>query len=223
VAAQVRQVGFWIIAAQAGIALALGIPGEAVMGLVGAKFVSGTGALAFLLAAEVVAATAAVSEGALVYVARHRNLMISFLTIGTQAALTVAVIVAMRTMGWPQSWQAAAAAACLCLALGLGSVMKSRLLGRLLEAPVQGWRWPLVWAAGGAIAVGELFVLLPPSLEWLELAAGVPAILFAFGAIVWRRGFTHEDRVLFRMKKGEEPTLPLPAGVIPPDGEPPVR
>ena len=36
VARQVRQVGFWIIAAQAAIALALGIPGEAVMGLVGA-------------------------------------------------------------------------------------------------------------------------------------------------------------------------------------------
>ena len=35
VARQVRQVGFWIIAAQAAIALALGIPGEAVMGLVG--------------------------------------------------------------------------------------------------------------------------------------------------------------------------------------------
>src|SRR3546814_10829897 len=31
VAKQVRQVGFWIIAAKAGVALALGIPGEAVM------------------------------------------------------------------------------------------------------------------------------------------------------------------------------------------------
>ena len=62
VAKQVRQVGFWIIAAQAAIALALGIPGEAVMGLVGEQFVAGTAALAFLLAAEVVAATAAVSE-----------------------------------------------------------------------------------------------------------------------------------------------------------------
>ncbi len=45
VARQVRQVGFWIIAAQAGIALALGIPGPAVMGLVGPNFVGGTGAL----------------------------------------------------------------------------------------------------------------------------------------------------------------------------------
>ena len=64
VAKQVRQVGFWIIAAQAGIALALGIPGEALMGLFGenSAFVGGTAALAFLLAAEVVAATAAVSE-----------------------------------------------------------------------------------------------------------------------------------------------------------------
>src|SRR5690606_31776204 len=81
VAAQVRQVGFWIIAAQTGIALALSIPGEAVMGLAGSEFVGGTAALAFLLAAEVVAATAVVSESALVYIARHRNLMLSVATI----------------------------------------------------------------------------------------------------------------------------------------------
>ena len=37
------------------------------MGLVGPEFVGGTAALAFLLAAEVVAATAAVSEAALIY------------------------------------------------------------------------------------------------------------------------------------------------------------
>jgi hypothetical protein len=89
VAAQVSQVGFWIIAAQAGVALALGIPGEAVMGLVGPEFVSGTAALAFLLAAEVVAATAVVSEAALVYVARHRNLLISIATLALQAILSV--------------------------------------------------------------------------------------------------------------------------------------
>ena len=78
VAKQVRQVGFWVIAAQIGVALALAIPGEAVMGLVGPAFVAGTAALAFLLAAEVVAAMAAVSEAALIYVARHRNMLISF-------------------------------------------------------------------------------------------------------------------------------------------------
>ena len=98
VAKQVRQVGFWIIAAQAGIALALGIPGEAVMGLVGPNFVGGTGALAFLLAAEAVAATAVVSESALVYIARHRNLMISLLMIAIQAALSVALIVGLRAV-----------------------------------------------------------------------------------------------------------------------------
>ncbi|MCQ1819849.1 lipopolysaccharide biosynthesis protein, partial [Escherichia coli] len=67
IAGQVSQVGFWITAAQAGIALALGIPGEGVMGLVGPNFVGGTGALALLLAAEVVASTAVVSEAALIY------------------------------------------------------------------------------------------------------------------------------------------------------------
>ena len=115
VARQVRQVGFWIIAAQAGIALALGIPGEAVMGLVGADFVGGTAALAFLLAAEVVAATAAVSEAALVYVARHRNLMISLLMIVVQAALTVAIILGLDAAplgrdDQRQAYQAAGAA-----------------------------------------------------------------------------------------------------------------
>src|SRR5690349_6197889 len=105
VAKQVRQVGFWIIAAQASLALALGIPGEAVMGLVGKQFVGGTGALAFLLAAEVVAATAAVSEAALVYVARHRNLMISVFMIAVQATLTLAIILALEEVGWPENPQ----------------------------------------------------------------------------------------------------------------------
>ncbi|TMJ15518.1 MAG: lipopolysaccharide biosynthesis protein [Alphaproteobacteria bacterium] len=228
VAKQVRQVGFWIIAAQAGIALALGIPGEAVMGIVGKAFVGGTAALAFLLAAEVVAATAVVSESALVYVARHRNLMISLLMVAVQALLTVGLLWAIEEARWPadpnkrQAYQAAAAAMSLMLALGLSSILKARLLCRLLDAPVQGWRWPLVWAAAGAVVIGGAFTALPPSLEWLELSLGIPAILLVFGAIVWKRGFTHEDRVLFRMKKHEEPTLPLPVGVTPPGAEPPV-
>src|SRR5205823_9890461 len=54
VAKQVRQVTYWVIAAQLGIALALGIPGRAVMGLVGSGFTGGTAMLGFLLAAEVI-------------------------------------------------------------------------------------------------------------------------------------------------------------------------
>jgi len=221
VARQVRQVGFWIIAAQAAIALALGIPGEAVMGLVGHQFVAGTAALAFLLAAEVVAATAAVSEGALVYVARHRNLLISLLMLTTQALLTVIIIVGLDALRWPadddlrQAFQAAGAALGLCLALGMASVLKARLLSRLLGAPVQGWRWPLVWAAGAAILVGYGFTALPQAYEWTELAVGSPLILLAFGWVVWMRGFTHEDRELFRMKKDEEPSLPPPGTAAP--------
>jgi O-antigen/teichoic acid export membrane protein len=208
VARQVRQVGFWIIAAQAAIALALGIPGEAVMGLVGPQFVGGTAALAFLLAAEVIAATAAVSEAALVYIARHRNLMISTLMIVVQAALTVGLIVAMREAGWPQAFQAASAALALALALGMASILKARLLRGLLGAPVQGWRWSLVWAGAAATIVGILFTALPKRFEWVELAFGVPAILFSFGLVVWYRGFTHEDRALFRKQGHEEPSLP---------------
>ena len=214
VAQQVRQVGFWIIAAQTGIALALGMTGAAVMGLVGPQFPAGAAALAFLLAAEAVAATAVVSEAALVYIARHRNLLISLLMIVAQAAITVAIIVAMNILEWPadparrQAFQAAGAALGLALALGLASVLKARLLGQLLGAPVQGWRWSLIWAAAAAIVVGTLFNLLPHSLEWLHLSVGAPAILFTFGYIVWRRGLTKEDRALFRRHPPETPTLP---------------
>ena len=215
VARQVRQVGFWIIAAQAGIGLALGIPGEAVMGMVGPEFIGGTAALAFLLAAEVIAATAAVSEAALVYVARHRNLLISLLMIGIQAVITVSFLLAMRALDWPQAYQAAGAAVALALALGLASVLNARLLCRLLDAPVQGWRWSLIWAAAAAVAVGAGFTVLPQRFEWIELTIGIPAILLAFFFVVWKRGFTHEDRALFRKQGPEEPTLPPPGTASP--------
>jgi O-antigen/teichoic acid export membrane protein len=212
VARQVRQVGFWIIAAQAAIALALGLPGKAVMGLVGPQFVGGTAALGFLLAAEVIAATAAVSESALVYVARHRNLMISTLMIAVQAALTVAIIQAMPLLPIPrgalQAYQAAGAALALALALALASILKARLLCRLLGAPVQGWRWSLIWAGAAALLVGLAFLALPRRFEWIQLAFGAPAILLTFGLMVWYRGFTPEDRTLFRKHGAEDAALP---------------
>lgn len=195
IARQVCQVGFWIIAAQAGVALALGIPGEGVMGLIGPNFVAGTGALALLLVAEVVAATAVVSEAALIYVARMRNLWISLATIVLQGLLTVGLILLAREMGLNALYQAAAAALALAVALGLASLLKARLLGKILKERVNAWRWALVWAAIPALLVGLVAIQLP---EWAELAFGVPAILGAYGYVIWRRGFGPEDRVLFR-------------------------
>ena len=199
VAKQVRQVGFWIIAAQAAVGLALGITGEGVMGLVGPNFVGGNGALAFLLLAEVVAATAAVSESALIYVARHLNLMISLGMVAIQAALSFAIVLLMRDeLHLPVLWQASGPAIALALALGIASIVKAGLLAKLLGAPVSGWRRPLIWAALAAGVVGYGFTRLP---EWLELSLGIPAILLTFGAIIWRFGFTSEDRTLFRMRE----------------------
>jgi O-antigen/teichoic acid export membrane protein len=202
IARQVGQVGFWIIAAQAGIALALGIPGEAVMGLVGPEFVGGTAALAFLLAAEVAAATAVVSESALVYMARHRNLLISLGMLAVQALVSVGLILMIPMLPIKQSYiglfQAAAVACGLMLSLGLGSLIKARFLSRLLGARISTWRWPLLLAAAAASVVGMAFVALPPRLEWVELAIGVPVILALYSWIIWRWGFGPEDRVLFR-------------------------
>jgi O-antigen/teichoic acid export membrane protein len=195
IARQVCQVGFWIVAAQAGIALALGIPGEAVMGLVGPNFVGGTGALSLLLAAEVVAALAVVSEAALIYVARVKNLAVSIGTITLQAILTLAVMLTAEHLGFGDLYRAAGAAGALFVSLALASLIKSVMLARLLGTPVNNWRWPLVYAAVPAIAVGYLATRLP---EWLELIVGIPAILGVYCWVIWRRGFGPEDRVLFR-------------------------
>lgn len=195
IALQVCQVGFWITAAQAGIALALGIPGEGVMGLVGPQFVGGTGAMAMLLVAEVVAATAVVSEAALIYINPVRNLMISLVALLFQAALTIALVVGARKLGWGINVMGSAAALALAISLGLSSFLKSRLLSRLLAARVNNWRLALFWAVIPASLVGWLFTRLP---EWAELAFGIPAILFTYCAIIWRKGFGPEDRVLFR-------------------------
>ena len=208
VAKQVRQVGFWVIGAQLGVALALAIPGEAVMGLIGPAFVSGTAALAFLLAAEVVAAMAAVSEAALIYVARNRNMLLSLAMLVLEAGLAVALIIAMRELDFPLMWQATGPAIGLLLALGFAAVVKSRLLCRILGARVNGWRWPLIWAAAAGSAVGYLATLLP---EWAELLFGIPGILLAFGVVLWTKGFKSEDRELFRMTKSDIEGLQVPA------------
>ena len=149
---------------------------------------------------------------------------ISLAMIVLQALLTVALILAMediRTSGIWQSigmgqlgtsemWQATGPAFALMLALGFAAIVKARFLARLLGHPVSGWRWALIWASGAAIVVGWLFTLLPPSLEWLELVGGIPAILVAFGLVIWTKGFGPEDRELFRMRKDEIEELSLP-------------
>jgi hypothetical protein len=198
IAKQVCQVGFWITAAQIGIALALGIPGEGLMGLGGPDFVSGTAALVFLLLAEVVASKAVVSEAALVYLARMRNLWISLGTIAVQAMLTIALIVAARNAGWGPMYVAAAAALALALSLGLASLVKSRVLTGILGHSISNWRWGLAWAVVPAIAVGVAMTWLP---EWAELSFGIPAILGIYCYMLWVRSFGPEDRVLFRKQQ----------------------
>ncbi|WP_331386697.1 lipopolysaccharide biosynthesis protein [Aurantiacibacter marinus] len=195
IASQVQQVGFWIIALQLGIALALAIPGEAVMGLGGPAIVGGTAALALLLIAEAVASMAVVSEGVLVYIAKKRNLGISITVIVLQAVLTVSFILLARHWGMDEGYLAGGAAMALLLALGFSSLIKALLLKSLLQAPVGNLRWALVWATGAAVLMGQAAILLP---EWAELVFGIPAIIAVYGWIIWTRGFGPEDRLLFR-------------------------
>jgi O-antigen/teichoic acid export membrane protein len=209
IAAAISQVGFWILAAQAGIALTLGIPGAAIMGLVGkgGVFVGGNGALAFLLLAEVLAATAVVSEAALVYIARHRNMMISMVALALQAALSFGFILWMQANGYPEFWQIAGPAAALAISMGFAAFVKSRLASNLLGGTISLWRWPLLFAGGASVIVGGIATATP---EWSELLIGVPAMLGVYCFLIWRYGFRAEDRKLFSRKafSGESAAYP---------------
>ena len=185
-----------------GIALALGIPGEGLMGLGGPGFVSGTAALAFLLLAEVVASKAVVCEAALVYVARYQNLVLSVFTIALQAGLTVGGILLAKRLGLGEAYHAAAAAAALMLSLAAASALKARLLSRVLGSAIKTWRWPLLWASAAAGLVGWLSTQYLP--EWAELSLGIPAILAVYCWTIWHKGFGPEDRVLFRKQASAE-------------------
>jgi len=230
IAAQVRQVGFWIIAVQLAIALALAIPGEAIMGVWGPDYVAGTAALAFLLAAEVAASMAVVSESVLVYIAKKRNLAISAGVLALQAVLTFVCIEGMERFAAANGldvngFATAGPALALFLALCVSSLVKALVLKKLLKAPVSNWRWGLVWATGPAVIVGFAFTQLPPSLEWVELVVGIPAIIAVYGFVLWHRGFEDADRVLFRKNVAPvplgDPPSPPPASPASPDAKPP--
>ena len=141
------------------------------------------------------------SEAALIYLARKRNMMLSLVMLALEAGLAAALIMLMKSEGLPLAFQATGPAIGLCIALAFASVTKSRLLCRQLGDRVSGWRWDLAWATGAGIAVGALIRLLLP--ETWQLFIGVPAILVAFGAVLWTKGFGPEDRELFRMRKSE--------------------
>ena len=96
----------------------------------------------------------------------------------------------------------------LMLALGFAAIVKSRLLAQILGYPVSGWRWPLVWAAvGGSDRRRAVRSCCPNGPSW---SFGIPAILAAFGAVLWIKGFGPEDRELFRMRKEDIEELSLP-------------
>jgi O-antigen/teichoic acid export membrane protein len=197
VATAICRAGFWIVAAQLGIALALGIPGAAIMGLVGKSgvFVGGNGVLALLMVAEVLAATAVVSEAALVYIARHRNLAISLAAIALQIGLSFLFIGVAQSEELSPNLVAMGPAAALAISLGASALAKSILVSRLLETPVSIWRWPLLLASAVAAGLGGIATATP---EWSELLIGVPGMLIVYGWIIWRFAFQEEDRVLFR-------------------------
>ena len=138
------------------------------------------------------------SEAALIYVAPVRNLAISILAIAVQAGLTVLLIDLAEAWSLPPLYKAAAAAGALFVALAFSSVAKALLLRGILQRPINNWRWALVWATVPAVLVGWVVTRLP---EWAELIFGIPAILLAYGVVIWRRGFGPEDRVLFRRAK----------------------
>ena len=185
IAAQVRQVGFWIITLQLGVALALAIPGEAIMGLAGPAIVGGTGALVLLLAAEVIASPAVVSEACS--------------STWRRSAISRSVSGSLRCKRRSPSCSS-------CLPTNTASTKGSRRRERRLPcssrlacrassrrccSPACSRRGSLTGTGASPgrpdrqLWSGFLFTLLP---EWVELAIGFWAILATYLFVIWEAG-----------------------------------
>ncbi len=184
-AANIRQVGFWVLAFQIPVVLALGLPGEGVMGLFGPEFAVGAAIMALLLTAELAAATSSISEMGLIYARPQANLVVACAGLAVQAGLSFALIPKFGGEG---------AAAALLLGLVAAGVLRQRVLARALGADVTIWRWSLLAAGGVAFAAGYAARVLP---ELPEMLVVIPGVLLLFGAVIWRFGFGREDRALF--------------------------
>jgi O-antigen/teichoic acid export membrane protein len=189
-AANIRQVGFWVIAFQLPIILALGLPAEGVLGLFGPAFATGGLVLALLLLSELVAAHASIAEMALVYTRPRANLILSAAGIVAQALFCLLLIPRFGAQG---------AALGLLLSLMLVAAAKQWLLARVLDADIGFWRWSLLVAGAAAFLLGAAARGLP---ELPQLLVTIPGVLLLFGAIVWRIGFGPDDRQLFRNARG---------------------
>jgi O-antigen/teichoic acid export membrane protein len=216
VAGHVRQISFWVAAVQLGVVLAFGLVGKAAMGLFGPAFASGMVVMAVLLTVELFAAQAAVAEGALIYVARGRNLVWSLVGLGVQAVLTLLLVPLDGPLGAMIGGGVGAALA-LALAALLQSVVKSRLLQAKLGHAVSGWRWSLLIAGLPIIGLGLIVQRTP---EPIQLTIGFFGLLGSYGFIIWRIGFRGADRLLFArgLKKIEEEAAELPlVPALPPE------
>lgn len=188
-ARHVQQVGFWVLAFQIPVVLALGVPGEGVLGLFGPEFASGAAVMALLLTAELAAATSSIPEMGLIFARPKANLLIAASVLALQGALSLALIPWLAGEG---------AAAALLLALVVAGLARQWLLARALGAAVGFWRWSLLAAGSAAFAFGYAARALP---ELAEMLVAIPGILLLFGAIVWRWGFGPEDRALFARRR----------------------
>ena len=75
-------------------------------------------------------------------------------------------------------------------------------------------------AAGGSMQPYALSHLIRFGVFLVAALVGLPAILAAFGLILWTRGFGPEDRELFRMRKADIDQLRIPTPADGPAGPP---
>lgn len=187
-ASHIRQVGFWVLAFQFPVVLALGMPAEGVLGLFGPSFAMGALMLALLLTAELVAASSSISEMGLIFARPRQNLLIAVGGLGLQAALSLWLVPAYGANG---------AAGALLLSLIAVAIARQILLARVLAAPVAFWRWSLLAAAAITFGFGYAARALP---ELPQMLVVIPGSLLLFAGVIWRFGFGPEDKALFRLR-----------------------
>ena len=128
-------------------------------------------------------------------------MVISLVMLALEAGLAAALILIMQDEGLPLTFQATGPA----IALVRGARLRLDHQIAAAASASSARRCPagaghLSGRAAAGVVVGAPARLFCPDL--LQLIVGVPAILAAFGAVLWTKGFGPEDRELFRMQQG---------------------
>jgi len=186
VVGQIAMVGRWVLSVQIPVVLAFVVFGGALLGVIGAEFVSGWSILVVLIGGDALHGWLAFGEFPVLYLHPRVN--------GVLGALTPVLLVGFGVVlaGWLGPVGIAAA---VLLAVLLVDLLRTEGTRRLLGAvPISPAAWKSLVAGLAATAAVLAVRQVAGGTGLLAAGLGLPVLLATYGAALWGLGLEPDDR-----------------------------